>query len=100
MLAVPSLDGGKLLIWTAYQNGINPNGTAGSTSGLIQSTVVAYDAASGKIVRQILVTGKVDGLTADPKTGRLIATVNEDNNSALNIIYPGVGCGRNLHLQP
>jgi hypothetical protein len=91
MLAVPSLDGGKLLIWTAYQNGINPNGTAGSTGGPIQSTVVAYDAASGRIVRQILVTGKVDGLTADPKTGRLIATVNEDNNSALNIIYPVLG---------
>jgi hypothetical protein len=39
----------------------------------------------------ILVTGKVDGLTADPKSGHLIATVNEDNKSALNVIYPVLG---------
>src|ERR1700730_15789027 len=70
-LAVPKLDGGKLLIWTAFQNGINPNGTAGSPGGPIQSTVVAYDSTTGKIVRQIQVLGKVDGITADPKSGHL-----------------------------
>ncbi len=91
MLAVPGLDGGKVLIWTAYQNGINPNGTAGSSGGPIRSTVVGYDATTGKLIRQIPVTGKVDGLTADAKTGRLIATVNEDNNSYFNVIYPVLG---------
>jgi hypothetical protein len=91
MLAVPGLDSGKLLIWTAYQNGINPDGTPGTSGGPIRSTVAAYDAATGKLVRKIPVTGKVDGLTADPKTNRLIATVNEDNNSAINVIYPALG---------
>ena len=100
MLAVPGLDGGKLLIWTAYQNGINPDGTPGTPGGPIRSTVAAYDAATGKLVRQIQVAGKVDGITADPKTNRLIATVNEDNNSAINIIFPVLGASATYTYSP
>lgn len=79
------------MIWTAYQNGINPDGTPGTPGGPTQSTVVGYDASSGALVRSVQVTGKVDGLTADPGMGVIIATVNEDDNSAFNLIYPVTG---------
>ena len=38
---------------------------------------------TGASVGQWNVTGKVDGLTADPNTGTVIATANEDLNSSL-----------------
>jgi hypothetical protein len=91
MLAVDGLDGGKPLIWTAFQNGINPDGTPGTTGGPTQSTVAGYDPSTGALVRTIQVTGKADGLTADPWLGALIATVNEDDHSALNLIDPETG---------
>jgi len=90
-MAIAGLDGGRTVIWTAYQNGINPDGTPGKPGGPTQSTVVGYDASSGVLVRSVQVTGKVDGLTADPEMGVLIATVNEDDNSAFNLIYPVTG---------
>ncbi|MCI4366823.1 MAG: hypothetical protein L3K08_03630 [Thermoplasmata archaeon] len=90
-LAVPGLDHGRALIYTAFQNGINPNGTAGTSGGRTQSTVVGYDPSTGFLVRGINVTGKIDGLTADLHTGRLLATVNEDANSAFEVIYPSTG---------
>ncbi|MGI0047749.1 MAG: hypothetical protein ACREBB_11280 [Nitrosotalea sp.] len=90
-LSVHGLDGGKELVWTAYQNGINPDGTPGTTGGPTQSTVAGYDPSTGALVKSILVTGKVDGLSAYPETGKLIATVNEDANSAFNIIDPATG---------
>jgi hypothetical protein len=90
-LAIPGVDHGRALIWTAYQNGIDPNGTAGKTGGPTQSTVAGYDPITGALIKTISVTGKVDGLTADLKTGKLIATVNEDNNSAFNVISPKTG---------
>jgi len=90
-LATPSLDWGRPLVWTAYQNGINPNGTPGTTGGPTNSTVVGYDPALGVLVKAISVPGKVDGLTADPAHDRLIATVNEDDNSAINVINPATG---------
>lgn len=74
--------GGHAVIWTAYQNGIGPDGSPAGA----QSTVAGYDAHSGRLVTTISVTGKVDGLTADPRRDRLIATVNEDRNSALDVI--------------
>jgi len=91
LMAVRGLDGGKALIWTAYQNGINPDGTPGAPGGPTQSTVAGYDPSTGSLVRSIQVTGKVDGLTADPKMGVLIATDNEDDHSAFNLIYPATG---------
>ncbi|MCI4321363.1 MAG: hypothetical protein L3K05_03550, partial [Thermoplasmata archaeon] len=90
-LATPSLDWGRPLVWTAYQNGINPNGTAGSPNGTTNSTLAGYDPALGVLVKSIPIPGKVDGLTADRSMGRLIATVNEDDNSALRVIDPGTG---------
>jgi hypothetical protein len=91
LMAVKGLDGGRELVWTAYQNGINPDGTPGTPGGPTQSTVAGYDPSTGAVVRTIMVTGKVDGLTADPMIGALIATDNEDDNSAFNLIYPGIG---------
>jgi hypothetical protein len=41
--------------------------------------------------RYILINGKSDGLTADPEMGRLIATVNEDKNSEIDIVNPSIG---------
>jgi hypothetical protein len=40
-------------------------------------------------VAQWDVVGKTDGVTADPDTGTVIATVDEDLNSALYVIDPG-----------
>jgi hypothetical protein len=39
------------------------------------------------------VEGKTDGVTADPKAGDVIATVNEDANSSLYTITPGAAPG-------
>jgi hypothetical protein len=83
-LAVEGLDGGQPLIWTAFQNGIGPDGAPAGA----QSTVAGFDPSTGALVTTIAVTGKVDGLTADPERGELIATVNEDRNSAFNLIDP------------
>jgi hypothetical protein len=88
LLATPGLDGGAALIWTAYQNGIDANGTAGKPGGPTQSTVAGYDPSTGNLVVSISVTGKCDGLIADPAEGRLIATVNEDAHSVFNVIDP------------
>ncbi len=99
-LATPGLDGGRLVIWTAYQNGINPDGSPGTPGGPTQSTVAGYDAKTGTLVKTIAVTGKVDGLTAGPAIGRLIATVNEDNNSAFNLIAPATGAVTTYQYSP
>ena len=48
---------------------------------------------SGKAVAQWDIVGKADGVTADPDTGTVIATVNEDANSSLYAITPGPGGG-------
>ncbi len=87
-LAADGIDHGNPVVWTAFQNGINPDGTPGNPGGPVQSTVAGYDAQTGALVESIPVTGKVDGLTADRAHRQLIATVNEDANSALNVIDP------------
>jgi hypothetical protein len=99
-LASEGVDRSRLVIWTAYQNGINPDGTPGTPGGPTQSTVAGYDAKTGALVKTIAVTGKVDGLTADPEIGRLIATVNEDSNSALNLISPATGAVTSYQYSP
>lgn len=99
-LTVPGLDHGAPVIWTAYQNGINPNGTPGSPGGPTQSTVAGYDPVSGRLVYTINVTGKLDGLTADPAMGALLATANEDNNSDFNVILPSTGTVTTYHYSP
>jgi hypothetical protein len=90
-LTTPSLDGGNPMIWTAYQNGIQANGTAGTPGGPTQSTIAGYDASTGTLVTSIQVTGKSDGLSADQITGKLISTLNEDSHSSMAVIDPATG---------
>jgi hypothetical protein len=100
MLATKGVNGGNALIWTAYQNGINPDGTPGVAGGPTMSIIAGYDASSGALVLNIQVNGKVDGLTADKEMGVLIATVNEDVNSAIDLIYPGIGAVASYTYSP
>ncbi len=73
------------LVYVTFQNNAGKDGApAGSFS-----TIAAYRAATGALVTTYQVTGRCDGLTADPKHHRLLASVNEDNNSSLFVIHPG-----------
>jgi hypothetical protein len=83
-------------IFVGYQNGVGPQGEP-STTGNLDSTIVEFS-MSGHAVRQWDVVGKCDGLTADPVTGRLIATVNEDAKSSVYLIDPVAG-GAAVHYQ-
>jgi hypothetical protein len=74
-------------IFVGFQNGVGPQGQA-SPTGNRDSTVVEFS-RSGHAVRTWELVGKCDGLTADPLTGRVIATINEDANSSLYLINPG-----------
>lgn len=75
--------GGDLFV--GFQNGVGPQGQA-STDGNIDSTVVEFT-LSGHVLAQWDVIGKTDGVTVDPGLG-VLATVNEDANSALYLIRP------------
>ncbi|HEV3170927.1 MAG TPA: hypothetical protein VGZ32_11330 [Actinocrinis sp.] len=75
------------LIFVTYQNNAGPTGApAGSTSD-----IVAFDRHSGEIKQRYTIPGRVDGLTADTRHSRVIATVNEDLNSTLYVITPWAG---------
>jgi hypothetical protein len=76
-------------IFVGFQNGVGPQGQA-SPSGNTDSTIVEFN-LSGHELAQWDVTGKCDGVTADPDTGQLIATVNEDANSSVYLINPQPG---------
>jgi hypothetical protein len=76
-------------IFVAFQNGVGPQGQASAT-GNLSSTVVELN-RGGHPVHQWDITGKCDGLTADPAIGGVIATVNEDANSSLYTIDPRNG---------
>ncbi len=76
-------------IFVGFQNGVGPQGEP-STSGNTDSTIVEFD-RQGHEVAQWDITGKCDGVTADPETGQLIATVNEDANSSVYLINPQPG---------
>jgi hypothetical protein len=82
-----SLLGGR--IYVGFQNGVGSQGEV-SPDGNLDSTVVEFTLL-GKEVHQWDVKGKVDGLTADPSLGKVIATVNEDHNSSLYTISPRTG---------
>jgi hypothetical protein len=73
-------------LFTAFQNGLGPQGQAGP-GGDLNSTIVEFTAA-GRVIRQWDVRGHCDGLTADPARHLVIATVNEDANSSLFTITP------------
>lgn len=84
-------------IFVGFQNGVGPQGQA-STNGNLDSTVVELT-TSGHVLAQWDVAGKTDGVTADPDTHAVIATVNEDANSSLYAITPGWGGGGVQHYQ-
>jgi hypothetical protein len=73
-------------LFVGFQNGVGAQGEP-STSGNLDSTIVEFT-LTGREVHQWDVKGKVDGLTADPFTGKVIATVNEDGNSSLYTLTP------------
>lgn len=73
-------------IFVGFQNGVGPQGQA-SSDGNLDSTIVELD-LHGDPVAQWDLQGKADGVTADPRTGQVIATVNEDADSSLYLIDP------------
>lgn len=76
-------------IFVGFQNGVSPTGGA-SSDGNLDSTVVELR-RNGDPVAQWDVVGKTDGVTADPQSGMVIATANEDGNSSLYTIDPSAG---------
>jgi hypothetical protein len=97
--ATPGVDGGLPVIWTEYQNGVNPDGTPGP-GGATNSTVAGYDATTGALVKTFTLAGHVDGLTGDPLLHVLIATTNEDANSSMFLIDPSAGTVVNYAYSP
>lgn len=77
-------------LWVGYQNGIGADGSP-SAGGATDSTVAGFTLSGAPTGHIYSVPGKVDGLTADPSNNRLIATVNEDLNSALYVLTPSDG---------
>ncbi len=70
-------------IYVGFQNGVGSQGEP-SGSGNLDSTLVEFT-PKGSVVKQWDVTGKIDGMGADPATGRVFATVNEDSKSSLYV---------------
>ena len=71
-------------LYVTYQNNAGKDGTPpGSVS-----TIVAFDIKTAKVLTTYTLTGRCDGLTADPKHERIFASVNEDLNSSLYVITP------------
>lgn len=83
------------IIFVGFQNGVGPQGEP-SSDGNTDSTIVAMD-RFGKALAQWDIQGKVDGLTADPAIGGLIATVNEDANSSMYTITGTHGAANVQH---
>jgi hypothetical protein len=74
-------------LFIAYQNGVGTKGEP-APDGSTKGTLVEYTLA-GKQVGSWKLTGKIDGLGADPDHQRVVATVNEDGNSSLYTITAG-----------
>ncbi len=79
-------------IWVGYQNGADPTG-ANHQAG----TVVEYT-MSGTVVKTYFILEHCDGLRADPATGMIWATSNEDANPILTILNPTTGASTVYHL--
>jgi len=77
-------------VFVGYQNGVGSMGEPAAGTGQTQSTIVEYG-PHGRQLASWTITGKCDGLGADPATHELIATVNEDGNSSLYTIQPSSG---------
>jgi hypothetical protein len=50
------------------------------------------------VLNQWNLTGRCDGLTADPRSHQLLATINEDANSSLDVIRPSVAIPNQIRL--
>jgi len=74
-------------LFVSFQKGVGAKGEPAPGGGRT-STVQEFTLAGAPVARWTL-TGKCDGLSADPANNRLIATVNEDANSSLYTISPG-----------
>lgn len=72
---------GNNSIWVSYANGADSTGLSGS------STVVQYR-FNGKVRHTYSISGSVDGLKVDPRTGLVWALQNQDGNSTLSLIDP------------
>ncbi len=83
---ISTLDG---RLYVGFQNATGPQGEP-STDGNLDSTIVEFT-LYGHEVRQWDVPGHADGVTADPLTGKVIVTVNEDANSSLFTISARTG---------
>ncbi len=75
-------------LFVGYQNGVGAKGEPAPGGNKKSLNHVEFTLA-GKVLGSWKVTGKVDGLGADPAHQRIIATVNEDGNSSLYTIRPG-----------
>jgi hypothetical protein len=74
-------------LYVGFQNNVGSQGEPAG-SGNLDSTLVELTPA-GSIVKQWDVKGKIDGMGADPATGRVIAAVNEDSKSSLYVVSGG-----------
>jgi len=73
-------------IFVTFQNGVGPMGEP-APSGTTASTIQQY-ALDGTAGKSWQVEGKVDGLSADPATHRLLLATNEDGNTAFSTLTP------------
>ena len=74
-------------LYVGFQNGVGPQGEPSGSANL-DSTLVEFTPA-GHVVKQWDMRGKIDGMGANPATGQVIATVNEDANSSLYTVSGG-----------
>ena len=80
-------------LYVSFQNGVPSTG--GTTGTPTESTIVKL-ALDGTVEATWQLTGKCDGLTADPEHNRVVATVNEDGNSSLYTV-PTTGTAAPTH---
>ena len=80
-------------LYVSFQNGVPSTG--GTTGTPTESTIVKLG-LNGTVEATWQLTGKCDGLTADPEHNRVVATVNEDGNSSLYTV-PTKGTGAPTH---
>jgi hypothetical protein len=74
----------KNSVYVAYQNATQPTGTGG------KSTIDEYD-GGGRVIHQIELKGRCDGMRWDPNSNRMWLTVNEDANSSMFTWDPRAG---------
>jgi hypothetical protein len=77
--------GGNLFV--GFQNNVGSQGEV-APSGNLDSTMVEIT-PTGSVVQQWDVIGKIDGMGADPTSGTVYATVNEDSKSSLYTFSSG-----------